>query len=95
MTTLPPPPAALSDLAKQAWAELAVGGETPAQLAALECAAVQLARARDAQARIDSEGPIIAGPKGEPIPHPALAIERAAQEQVRRWAEINKRRVRA
>lgn len=62
------------------------GRETPATLLALEAMAVQVARARDAQARIDAEGLVVAGSKGEPVPHPALAIERAAQAEIRRIA---------
>lgn len=80
-----PAPSHLSELARAAWDELVLGDENKGELASLEAAAVQLARARDAQARIDAEGLIIAGPKGEPVPHPALAVERAAQEQFRRW----------
>lgn len=86
------PPGHLSDLAKAAWMGLVTGWESAAELTSLETAAVQLARARDAQARIDAEGMIIAGPKGEPVTHPALAVERAAQAEVRKWAATVKRR---
>lgn len=47
----------------------------------------QIARLRDAQHRIHEEGAIIADPKGNPIPHPALAIERAAQDEIRKWSD--------
>ena len=32
------------------------------------------------------EGVIIAGPKGEPMPHPAVEIGRKAQVEIRAWA---------
>jgi phage terminase small subunit len=52
----------------------------------LEAFASQVARLRDARRRIDAEGMIVADPKGYPIPHPAIAIERAAQAEVRQWS---------
>ena len=47
----------------------------------------QVARLRDAQRRIGAEGAIIADAKGNPIPHPALAIERQAQAELRAWGD--------
>ena len=46
----------------------------------------QVARLRDAQKRISEEGLVVSDEKGRPVPHPALAIERAAQAEVRAWA---------
>ena len=54
----------------------------------LEALASQLARVRDARRRIEAEGMIVADPKGYPIPHPAIAIERAAQAEVRQWVRL-------
>ena len=54
--------------------------------AELEAYAVQVSRMRDAQKRIDSEGLVVADEKGRPIPHPALAIEKCAQAEVRAWS---------
>ena len=51
----------------------------------LEAYAGQVATLREAQARIAKEGLIIADPKGNPIPHPAIAIERVAQDEIRKW----------
>ena len=51
-----------------------------------------MARLRDAQARLAAEGSIIADPKGVPIPHPAIAIERAAQDEIRKWGNAFKPR---
>ena len=51
----------------------------------LEAFVGQVARLREAQRRIAAEGLITADPKGYPIPHPAIAIERAAQVEIRAW----------
>jgi phage terminase small subunit len=51
----------------------------------MESLCLQIIRMRDAQQRIDAEGMIVADSKGSPIPHPAIAIERAAAAQVRSW----------
>ena len=56
--------------------------------AELEAYASQVARLRDARRRIEAEGMIVADPKGYPIPHPAIAIERAAQAEVRQWYRL-------
>ncbi len=56
----------------------------------LEAFCGQVARLRDAQARLAAEGSIIADPKGVPIPHPAIAIERAAQDEIRKWGNAFK-----
>ena len=58
----------------------------------LEASCGQVARLRDAQARLAAEGSIIADPKGVPIPHPAIAIERAAQDEIRKWGNAFKPR---
>lgn len=54
---------------------------------ALQAYAGQIARLREAQHRIDDEGLVVADARGNPIPHPALAIERAAQNEIREWAK--------
>jgi phage terminase small subunit len=51
----------------------------------LEAYCGQVATLRDAQRRLSEEEAVIADPKGNPIPHPALAIERAAQAEIRTW----------
>jgi hypothetical protein len=40
---------------------------------------------RDAQRRITAEGIVVADAKGNPCPHPALAVEKQAQGEVRAW----------
>lgn len=51
--------------------------------AQIEAYAVCVARMRDAQARVDAEGLIIADEKGRPIPHPALVIEKSCRAELR------------
>lgn len=90
MNVIPEAPPHLSVSAREAWQELQElnGNRSDVRKLkppALEAAAVQMGRMRDAQKRIDEEGLIIADPKGNPIPHPALSIERAAHEALRKW----------
>ena len=72
-------PAAESEI----WAQMVKSGapEGPE----LEAFVGQVARLREAQKRIAAEGLIIADPKGYPIPHPAIAIEKSAQAEIRAW----------
>lgn len=58
----------------------------------LEAYCGQVARLRDAQARLARDGSIVSDPKGNPIPHPALAIEKAAQVEIRAWGSTFKPR---
>lgn len=51
----------------------------------LEALCGQIFRMRDAQERVTKDGAIVADAKGNPCPHPALAIEKAAQAEVRAW----------
>ena len=53
----------------------------------LEAYCGQVARLRDAQRRIEAEGLVISDPKGNPVPHPALAVERTAQDEIRKWGD--------
>lgn len=60
-------------------------GAAEARTPELEAYAGQVVRLRDAQRRLAVEGSVVEDSKGFPIPHPALAIERAAQEELRKW----------
>ena len=53
----------------------------------LEAYAGQVVRLRDAQRRLQAEGSVVEDPKGFPIPHPALKIERDAQDELRKWGD--------
>ena len=79
-------PAHLAPDVRAVWVELveAYGSERIAG-PELDAYCGQVARVRDAQRRIAAEGLVIADPKGNPVPHPAIAIERAAQVEIRAW----------
>lgn len=79
-------PEHLSAEARSVW-ESVVAGKPGCEGPDLEAYCVQVSRMRDAQGRIDREGLVVADAKGNPIPHPALAIEKAAQVEVRAWAD--------
>lgn len=54
----------------------------------LEALCGQVYRLREAERRISEEGMVVQDVKGNPIPHPALSIEKQAQAEIRNW--INK-----
>ena len=47
----------------------------------------QVARLRDAQRRIYDEQMIVPDSKNQPVAHPALQVERQAQDEIRKWAD--------
>lgn len=79
----------VSESAQEALDELLSGMKSidtsGAEALALEAYATTIARLRDARRRIDSEGLVVADEKGRPIPHPALAIEKMLNAEVRAW----------
>jgi len=77
-------PAHLSSAAALVWAELEDGGLIPAP--GFDAYCNQVAIERDAAARIAAEGLIVADAKGQPVPHPALDIQRRAQAEIRSWS---------
>lgn len=55
---------------------------------ALELVAAQVRRAQEAGRLLDAQGVVtLKGEDGDPVPHPAVAIERAASCEVRGWVE--------
>lgn len=80
----------MSDQGKQLWAltlnELSARARSQITSAALEAIVGQTLAGREARDRVAAEGMVIADPKGNPIPHPALGIERAASAEVRAWS---------
>jgi phage terminase small subunit len=89
------PPKHLPEDVAQVWLEHLAAGVPRHKLEApdFEAYAGQVCRLRDAQRRLANEGLVIADPKGNPVPHPALAIERAAQVELRQWGMTFKRSV--
>lgn len=76
-------PAHLSASARAVWDELVLS-LVPA--AGFDAYCNQVAIERDAAGRISAEGLIVADSKGNPVPHPALEIQRRAQVEIRAWA---------
>lgn len=78
------------------WSELIDTHSDPARIIgpAFDAYCGQVALLRDVQARISAEGPVVANAKGEPVPHPALAIMTKAQAEVRAWGDRFKPRQR-
>lgn len=91
--TAPHPPSHLPEDVAAVWVEIttAYGDGWPAIAGpALDAYCAQVAVHRDATDRIARDGLIVEGPKGEPITHPAIAIQRTAQDEIRRWGDAFK-----
>ena len=89
------PPVSMPEAERQVWLDV-VGacGDGAERVCGpdLEAYCGQVARLRDAQARLARDGLIVSDPKGNPIPHPALAIEKSAQVEIRAWGNAFKPR---
>ena len=79
------PPEHLTDELAEIWAEMSPQVESTIAAAGLESLCGQVARMRDARERIDEDGLVVADSRGNPVPHPAIAIEKTAQAEVRNW----------
>ena len=77
-------PQHLSAAARAIWDEMVADGWRVAP--GFDAYCNQMAIERDAGGRIASEGIIVADAKGNPVPHPALEIQRKAQVEIRGWA---------
>lgn len=88
--TKPVPPKHLPADVAAAWQEVVDAyGDDPNPILgpSLEAYCGQVAILRGAQRRIAEEGLIVADTKGHPIKHPAIAIERSAQDEIRKWGD--------
>lgn len=82
-------PAHLPDAEKTIWDEVIERwgeGADRIESPELEAYCGQVARLREAQKRISTEGLVISDPKGNPIAHPAISIEKQAQAEIRNWS---------
>ncbi len=77
----------LPDHIKAIWDELEPDMYARIGPAGMEAFCAQVYRMRDAQARITEEGLVVQDAKGNPVPHPAIAIEKQAQAEVRTWTD--------
>lgn len=78
-------PASLPEHLSAIWDEFVTQFRPTIGAAGLESLCTQVYRARDAQRRITADGMIVADSKGNPGAHPALAIEKQAQTEIRQW----------
>lgn len=67
------------------WDELSAQVRPSIGAVGMEALCLQVSRMRDARSRIDKESLVVADRNGNPVPHPAIAIERAAGAEVRAW----------
>lgn len=84
-------PAHLPPAVAQVWDEVVAAygrGSVVIEGPDLEAYCGQVATLRDAQVRLAREGYVVADPKGNPVPHPAVAIERQAQDEIRKWGPV-------
>jgi phage terminase small subunit len=86
------PPAHLPEDVAAVWLELAPHLDAHKLGAEFEAYCGAVARLRDAQKRLAEEGAIVPDGKQNPMPHPALLIERQAQEQLRKWGPKYRRK---
>lgn len=84
-----PAPAHLSEGAATVWRELVGRHPEPESILGpdFETYCVVVHRARDAARRIDTEGMVVNDERGNPIEHPALAIERKAQAAIKSYGD--------
>lgn len=84
-----PAPAYLDEASADVWRETIEQHHEPAKIAGPDLAAYcgQVALWRDLRERVAREGSIIADERGRPEPHPAIALERAAQKEIRDWGD--------
>jgi len=80
-------PAHLARHLEPIWEEMVDNVMPQIGAAGLEALCGQIHRLRTAEAKITAEGIIIGDVKGNPIPHPALAVEKQAQQQIRIWLD--------
>ena len=83
------PPEHLSRGAAAVWREVTSRHGEPEQIIGPEFEAycVTVSRARDAAKRIDDEGAVVNDERGNAVEHPAFAIERKAQAQIKAWGD--------
>lgn len=83
------PPEHLSAGAAAVWSEVVERHTDPEQIIGPEFEAycVTVNRARVAATRIDREGFVVNDERGNAVEHPAFAVERKAQAQIKAWGD--------
>ena len=67
------------------WDEIALMVRPAIGPVGMEALCTQIRRMRDAAKRIEAEGLVVADPRGNPVAHPGIVVEKGAQAEVRRW----------
>jgi len=83
------PPEHLSEAAAEVWRGVIRDASNPSFIVADELAAFcnAVVLERDCARRVAAEGTIVADERGRPIAHPAIAVGRQAQQDIKGWAE--------
>lgn len=83
------PPESLPEAAAEVWREIVASNDLAGTVdrSALEAFCTLVARLREARRRVEDEGMVVKDPRGRVVPHPALAVERQAAEQIRAWGD--------
>lgn len=80
-------PDSLPDHLREVWCDLVDQVKPAIGTAGMEALCGQVYRMRDAQRRITEEGLVVLDAKGNPAPHPAIAVEKQASAEVRAWVK--------
>lgn len=83
------PPEHLTPSAAGVWEEIVSDSDTPHLLNPEELGAYceMVSLERDASARVAREGTIVSDERGRPIAHPAIAVARQAQQDIKAWGD--------
>lgn len=88
-------PATLPEHLAEIWEEIVADLSADVELTTSDRTAVeslvgQVHIARDARARVQADGMMVRGAKDEPVAHPALAVGRAAEAEIRKWGDVRR-----
>lgn len=83
------PPDHLTGVAASVWRTIVEDSDTPNLLNPEELGAYceLVALEREASARVREEGSVVSDEKGRPVPHPAIAVARQAQQDIKGWGD--------
>lgn len=83
------PPEGMTDAVAKVWCEITGAHPSPSTIIGpdLEAYCALIATLREARDRIEREGMVVESKRGEPVPHPALAVERATVRELRGWGD--------
>lgn len=85
MTSTMTKPASLDPELASLWDEFVPQVSPKITPLGLEALCIQVQSMRTARQRVDEEGMLIEDAKGNAMPHPGIAIAKAAQVEIRNW----------